>query len=164
MDPMLSKRTNKAHAAVPQAAPPSEKIELDAPFENFPADKIAAAVIVGRPYESPSRIASVTDRGGKQVFGDRMQYPQAENVIWSDSAAEEVFARMYQASTVRSRNFRVWIVAQALTPVDSSSAAAQVLAEVRRVHAVFVDPGTRAADGGLIAGNVRVKILATNEF
>jgi hypothetical protein len=121
-------------------------------------------VIARRPYASASGIALATDADGKEVFGNHMQYPESEDIRWTDSAAEEAFARVYEASTVRSRNFRVWIVAQALSPMESSSTAPQVLAEVRKVHTVFVDPGTRTPEGGFTPGNTRTKILTTNDF
>jgi hypothetical protein len=164
MDPDLSKRTSKSHSPAPLAAPPSEKLELDAPKKNSVADKIADAVIAGRPYASPSGMASATARDGEEVFGSPGQYPESDDVRWTDSAAEEVFARVYQASTVRSRNFRVWIVAQALTPADATSGSVRVLAEARKVHTVFVDPGARAPDGGVITANIQTRTLATNEF
>jgi hypothetical protein len=87
-------------------------------------------------------------------------YPDNTNIEWSDAAAEEVFARVYEGSTVRSRNFRVWIVAQALAP----GAAAEVLAEVRTVHTLFADPGERAADGSIVPGKFKTTITSSNEF
>ncbi len=164
MDPKLSKRTNASHLPAPIAAPPTEDLKLDAPKQTLLADKIADAVIAGRPYASPSGMALATDFEGKEVFGNRKQYPEADNVRWTDSAAEEVFARVYQASTVRSRNFRVWIVAQALNPVELTGGSGQVLSEVRKVHTVFVDPGMRLPSGGFDAGKNKTTILSTNEF
>lgn len=160
MDPKLSKRTDKNHATFPLAAPPVVKLELDAPKNDLLADKIADAIIAGRPYASPSEMVTATDPAGEAVFGNRKQYADAEQVQWSDSAAEEVFARVHQAATVRSRNFRVWIVAQAVSPENP----ARVLAEVRKVHTVFVEPGERETDGALIPENLKTRVLFTNEF
>jgi hypothetical protein len=164
MDPILSKRMAREHSPLPLAAPPSEKLELDAPKTNSLADKIADAIIAGRPYASPSGMALAADEQGEAVFGNRKQYPESDDVRWTDSAAEEVFARVYQASTVRSRNFRVWIVAQALGPAEAAAGSARILAEVRKVHTLFVDTGSRATDGGLVPGNIKTRVLSTNEF
>lgn len=164
MDPELSRRTSTSHSPLPAAAPPSQLLKLDAPTNVALADKIANVVIARRPYASAAGIARATDAEGKKVFGNRMQYPDAENIRWTDAAAEEVFARVYQASTVRSRNFRVWIVAQALSPMESQGTSPQILAEVRKVHTVFVDPGARTPEGGLIMGNTKTRILTTNDF
>lgn len=164
MDPELSEQTSRSHLPLPVAAPPSLPLKLDAPHKVALADKIADALIALRPFESASRMALATDDEGREVFGNPNQYPQSGNIRWTDSAAEEVFARVYQASTVRSRNFRVWIVAQALSPVESPATRPQVLAEVRRVHTVFIDPGTRTAEGAVAPVNTRLRILTTNEF
>lgn len=164
MDPILSRRKDPSHADFPLAAPPTEDLKLDAPKTILLADKIADAVIAGRPYASPSGMAVATDPDGKEVFGNRKQYLESDDITWTDSAAEEVFARVYQASTVRSRNFRIWIVAQALNPATSSSGTVEILSEVRKVHTVFADPGTRAPDGALSPGNLKTTILSTNEF
>lgn len=160
MDPKLSSRTSKSHSPLPAAAPPSQLLKLDAPRQTVLADKIADAVINRRPYASPSEISLATTSDGMEVFGNPMQYPETNNVRWTDSAAEEVFARVYQSSTVRSRNFRVWIVAQALSPVDPT----RVLAEVRKVHTVFADSGSRAPDGGLVPGDFKIRVSSSNEF
>ncbi len=160
MDPKLSKRTDNNHANFPLAAPPVVKLELEAPKNELLADKIADAIIAGRPYASPSEMVTATDSAGEAVFGNRKQYAEAEQVQWSDSAAEEIFARVYQAATVRSRNFRVWIVAQTVSPENST----RVLAEVRKVYTVFVEPGERETDGVLIPENLKTRVLFTNEF
>ena len=75
-----------------------------------------------------------------------------------------MFGRVYEASTVRSRNFRLWVVGQAVTPTTSSTVAPQVLAESRKVFTVFADPGERESDGSIDPTKFRVKVLHENDF
>jgi hypothetical protein len=164
MDPMLSARTSSSHSPPPLAAPPWQHITLDAPKISLLADKVADAVIASRPFASPSAMASARDSDGRFVFGNRAQYPQGQNIRWTDAAAEEVFARVYQASSVRSRNFRVWIVAQAIAPMVDMSQNPEILAETRTVHTMFIDPGRRNPDGGTIGSNFRTTIQSSNDF
>lgn len=163
MDPALSRKTDTAHAGAPAMAPPTEPLTLEAPQREILADEIADAVIEGRPYPSPSRIALAKNLEGQEVFGNRDIYPDKDNVQWTDSAAEEVFGRIYQAATVRSRNFRVWIVAQSVTP-NRPTAKTEVLAEVRRIYTVMADPGERKPDGTIIPGNMKTRILTAHDF
>jgi hypothetical protein len=164
MDPELSKRKSNSHSLAPAMAPPTEPLKLDAPRNLVLADEIAEAIMASRPYASPSRMALATDPDGAEVFGNRRQYQDADNVQWTDAAAEEVFGRVYQAATVRSRNFRIWVVAQAVAPVTSSSAVPEVLAEVRKAYTIHADPGVRASDGTIIGSNFKTRILSANEF
>jgi hypothetical protein len=164
MDPALARRLDDAHELTLRMAPPVEPTELGAPSNVMIADRIADAVIASRPYTSPSCLALAKDTDGEAVFGNRNQYPEAENIHWSDAAAEEVFARVYQAATVRSRNFRVWIVAQALNPATGSRPIPQVLAEVRKVVSLHAAPGERAEDGRIRPENFKTRILHVNDF
>jgi hypothetical protein len=83
---------------------------------------------------------------------------------WTDSAAEETFARVFEASTVRSRNFRVWVIGQSVAPAASVSATPEVLAEVRKVFTVFADPGERDSNGLPDPAKFRLRILHENDF
>ena len=160
MDPLLAKRSGGDHLGAPTMAPPVSPLSLSAPTVANEADRIADAIIHSRPYLSTADLAHAKGSDGVAVFGNRDVYPDDTNIEWSDAAAEEVFARVYEGSTVRSRNFRVWIVAQALAP----GAAAEVLAEVRTVHTLFADPGERAADGSIVPGKFKTTITSSNEF
>jgi Tfp pilus assembly protein PilX len=163
MDPKLSKRTSDVFGS--RTAPPVEALNtLSAPTNSREADVIADAIIKGRPYASPSELACVTGSGGEQVFGNSDLYPEQGRIQWSDSAAEEVFGRVFEASTVRSRNFRIWVVAQAVSPTTSSNASPEVLAEVRKAFTVFADPGERRSDGAIDFSKFKVSILHENEF
>ena len=160
MDPLLAKRLGQDHLGAPTMAPPVSPLPLCAPTMANEADRIADGIIHSRPYLSTADLVRAKGIDGVAVFGNRYLYPDNTNIEWSDAAAEEVFARVYEGSTVRSRNFRVWIVAQALGP----GAAAEVLAEVRTVHTLFADPGQRAADGSIVPGKFKITISSSNEF
>ncbi len=164
MDPALSKVTATAHLGAPTMAPPTSPMKLDAPKMTLLADTIADAVVSGRPYGSTSKIALAKDPNGRGVFGNRDLYADSKNVQWTDAAAEEVFSRVYQAATVRSRNFRVWVVAQSVAPAISASAATEILAEVRKVYTLMAAPGERTQDGAIIPGKTNIKILNSHDF
>lgn len=163
MDPVLRKRTSDLHSSATMA-PPVTPLTVSTPTISKEADVIADAVIRGRPYASPAELASVLDSAGRLVFGNRDLLPDGNKVQWSDAAAEEAFARMFESSTVRSRNFRVWVIGQAVAPAANASAATEVLAEVRKSFDIFVDPGERDADGSIDPTRIRVKITHENDF
>lgn len=173
-DPLLASVPNNLnHSGAPLMAPPTTKATLYAPSTSFAteADRIADTIIRSRPFASPAEIANIKDAEGKPVFGNPDLYqtggqlPANTRVQWTDSAAEETFARVYEAATVRSRNFRVWVVGQALAPLPANSTATpQVLAETRRVFNLFADPGTRRADGSIDPKKVRPVIIHERAF
>ncbi|KAB2641956.1 MAG: hypothetical protein DVB25_00075 [Verrucomicrobia bacterium] len=160
------------HQAAPLMAPPPTLTTLYAPSSGTQseADRIADAIVRARPFASPSQLALAKDQDGKPAFGNPGVYrpsihiPNKTRVQWSDAAAEEVFARVYEASTVRSRNFRVWVIGQALAPTASPTAAPQVLAEVRKVFTLFADPGLRNSDGTIDSNKCQTAITHENNF
>ncbi len=160
------------HQAAPLMAPPPTLTTLYAPStgNQSEADCIADAIIRSRPFASPSQLAMVKDPDAKPIFGNPNMYrpgihvPNNTRVQWSDAAAEEVFARMYEASTVRSRNFRVWVVGQALAPTPTANSAPQVLAEVRKVFTLFADPGQRNGDGDINPDQSKCSVIHENSF
>ena len=145
--------------------------EFGAPSSQRIADHMADAILRSRPFASTSEVAHVQNADGEPVFGNRDLYKDAlkisnGNLIqWNDAAAEEVFARVYDASTVRSRHFRVWIVSQAIAPkrADSTSKP-EVLAETRRSFTVFADPGERKPDGSIDRSKAKLSILHERDF
>jgi hypothetical protein len=163
MDPKLTKRTSDTFDGR-MAPPTSSTYTLSAPSKSKEADRIADAIILGRPYASASELACAAGADGIQVFGNSDLYPDKGKIQWSDAAAEEVFGRVYEASTVRSRNFRVWVVGQAISPTLATSSTREVLAEVRRAYTVFSDPGERNTDGSIDPNKSRVTILHENDF
>lgn len=142
--------------------------------ENPQADIIADAIIAHRPYLSPAELAEKvlaprarlgvpasdleTSEDPVPVFGfsaitqesgsTRVRQPE-----WNDSAAEELFARVFNGATVRSRNFKVVVTGQALR--HTRSGELRVLATRSRVYHVFVRP-IRDASGNLVRQNLEI--------
>ncbi len=162
MDPKLSKRTSDTFDG--RMAPAISALTLSAPTVTKQADIIADAIIRGRPYSTPSELACAVGSDGKQVFGNPDLYAEKNTIQWSDSAAEEVFGRVYEASTVRSRNFRVWVVAQSVLPTSSSNTTPEILSEVRKVYTIFADPSQRTNNGNIDPTKYRVTISNENDF
>jgi hypothetical protein len=164
MDSLLANHSSNNHLGAPCMAPPVSSLTLSAPTSSAEADRIADSIIRSRPYHSAADLARAKDSEGCFVFGERAMYAESEHIEWSDAAAEEVFARVYEGSTVRSRNFRVWIVAQALTPSKVVGGTPTVRAVVRKVFTLFADPGERAADGAIIQNHFKTKVTFSNDF
>jgi hypothetical protein len=161
-DPELRRVTNRAHeVSNGRFAPRSQQIELGTPAVERAADRVARAIIASRPFATAADLALARDVDGELVFGNRRLYEAGENLEWSDAAAEEVFGRVHDAATFRSRNFRVWVVGQSIA---GSWESPQVLAESRKVFTVFADPGERNSDGSIIPENTRVRITYENHF
>jgi hypothetical protein len=165
MDPIMSQRTSENHNTSGLMAPPVSPYKLTPSEINIEANRIADAIIEARrtkPFASQSAIAEARDPNGKPVFGNKDLLPNGAKIERTDSAAEEIFARVYESATVRSRNFRIWVVGQALAP--ATAAKPEVLAEVRRAFTVFADPGERAATGTVDPANSKLIILHENDF
>lgn len=160
-DPLLARVTDWNHDTQYALGPQIEPLDLDAPGGDDLASRVADAILLSRPFASRSEMAHATDEDGVQVFGNREMYEESGNILWSDAAAEEVFGRVYEASTVRSRHFRVWVVGQSL---GGTASAPEVLAQYRRVFTVFVDPGERAGDGSLVPEHQRIHVLYESAF
>ena len=122
------------------------------------ADAIADGIIQARPFASPSELAHIRDGNGEPLFGNPQLHAPNDNLQWSDPAAEELFARMYQSSGVRSRNFRVWLVGQAIGPDG------KVTAVERRAVTLFVDPGERSHSGSIQTDEQQVRVLHVRDF
>ena len=164
-DPVLSRQVSTSHSTSSLMAPPKTSIELGTPTENKAGDVIANAIIANRPFASAAELASIEDPSGEKVFGNREMYSLGEKIEWSDSAAEEVYARLYEASTLRSRNFRVWVVGQAIAPLAKGSTADPVvLAESRKVFNLFADPGGRTKDGEINEDTYEPRVTYENDF
>ena len=162
-DPRLVKRTSEKHSTT-TFAPPVSSLQVSAPTQTREADLVAKAIIRGRPFNSPSEIASVLATDEKPVFGNRDILPDSNKVQWSDAGAEEIFARVFESSTVRSRNFRVWVIGQAIAATAPSNPNPEVLSEVRKTFTVFADPGVRNSDGSVDITKFRTKVFHENDF
>ena len=162
-DPRLVKRISEVHDPSTMAAPVLP-LEVSVPTKDQQGDVLADAIIRGRPYSSPSEIASALTDVGQVAFGNRDLLPDGNKVQWSDAAAEEAFDRVYEAATVRSRNFRVWVIGQVIIPTQISNRSPEVLAEVRKVYTIFADPGMRRSDGAVVSTNLKIKTLSERDF
>ena len=170
-DPRLARTNSQTHSSS-TAAPPVTEIEVPSLTQTKQADLLAQAIIRGRPYLSPSEIATSRDENVKVAFGNALLYPEfkvpsKENISslqWSDGAAEEAFARVYNSSTIRSRNFRVWVVGQAVAPTATNNPSPEVLSEVRKAFTVFVDPGERNSNGSIDSSKFKTSIIHENDF
>jgi hypothetical protein len=78
---------------------------------------------------------------------------------WSDAAAEEAFARLFNSGTVRSRNFRVVVSGQAVRKTRSGKTV--VLATRSRMYHVFIRPISRDGVGNITSQKVEI-IYARN--
>ena len=167
MDPKLSQRSSEIHSTPGLMAPPVIPLKLTPQEINDYANQIADAILFARknkPFASPSEIANARGSDGKSVFGNNQLLPNGSKVHLSDSASEECFARIYESATTRSRNFRIWVVAQAISPSNMITDNPEVLAEVRRSFTVFADPGPRKPDGSIDPKKTKLRILHENDF
>lgn len=162
-DPRLVKRTSEIHSAS-TFAPPVSPLEVSTPTQTKQADTLAQSIIRARPFASPSEIASVLNPDGKLLLGNRDLLPDGNKIQWSDAAAEELFGRIYESSTVRSRNFRVWVIGQSIAPTQITNLSPEVLSESRRVFTVFADPGVRKSDGTIDPAKSHTQVINENDF
>ena len=124
------------------------------------ADLFAEAVIQSRPFLSTAQLQTAqvalpsTTTPLVPFFGNPNQWKDATPPTeWNDSGREELYSRLCNLTTVRSRNFRVFITGQSL---DKNGA---VLSTVNKVFQVFVNP-TRSAAGAVQTQHVEVKYEA----
>ena len=91
-------------------------------------------------------LSAIRDSQGRRFFGNPNQYEnstQTPPTEWNDPGREELFAKIYNLATTRSRNFRVFVTGQSL---DKNR---RVLSTVTKVYHVFVKP-TRDPTTGAI--------------
>ena len=121
--------------------PPTSAPAANAPSVSVQqADRFADAVINSRPLLSTSSLSAIRDSQGRPLFGNPNQYEGDYNTNntppteWNDPGREELFAKIYNLATTRSRNFRVFVTGQSL---DKNG---NVLSTVTKVYHVFVNP------------------------
>jgi hypothetical protein len=79
--------------------------------------------------------------------GNSLSSASANVTAWNDQAAEEWFAKIFKLSTVYSRNFRVYVIAQKAT-TNSSGAFIGVGPVVRKYYNLLMrEAGTDKGDG-----------------
>lgn len=125
-------------------------------------DFIADQIIKHRPYlsvsELPEKVLVNREQMGLTPSPNAEQVPlfgfinrptdTSVSPEWSDAASEELFARIFNSGTVRSRNFRIVVTGQTVRVTPSGDT--QILATRSRVYQVFVRPVRRNAGTGII--------------
>ena len=118
------------------------------------ADKFADAVINSRPLLSTAALSAIRDSQGQPFFGNPNQYQNSTQTPpseWNDPGREELFAKIYNLASTRSRNFRVFVTGQSL---DKSG---NILSTVTKVYHVFINPTRDATTGAIQSQQVQIK-------
>lgn len=164
-DPLLSQTTSTNHQTSTLMAQPVVSLKLGAPAYSKIADRVAEAITRSRPFACAADIARAKDATDRPVFGNREVYSQNTRIEWTDSACEELFGRLYEASTLRSRNFRIWVIGQAVyLPEGGDPDDVEVLAESKKAYTVFADPGERGDDGEINTTLYQPRVTHENDF
>jgi len=134
-------------AGVRLTADPGRRPEgaMRAPFAEQTGDLFAEAVERSRPFRSRSELGEIRTADGRAFFGDLAQWrdgsgPEATD----DEGREELFRRIHELTTTRSRNFRVWVVGQ-VRARDGSVEATRA-----KVCHLFLRPEREAGRGSRI--------------
>ncbi|MES2597741.1 MAG: pilus assembly PilX N-terminal domain-containing protein [Verrucomicrobiota bacterium] len=170
-DPRLKRQSTdpEPDTSAPVLMLPATKSRADAQ-----ADVMATAIIQNRPYVTPAEVAekavlspadaATMDKeasllplaANTPVFGYTKRDPSDDRKVvpeWNDAAAEELFARLWNNSSVRSRHFQVVVCGQAIkTDRDGTT---HVTATRSRLFHVFVRP-VRRADGTIERQDVEI--------
>jgi hypothetical protein len=161
-DPRLARVTSWAHdIRTGKLAPTQTLKDLGTPTTKAAADIVADAIILNRPYAAMGELSSIKDLNKKPVFGNPAIYTNEGDIAWTDAAAEELFDRIHDAGTFRSRNFRVWVIGQSITGPESKP---EILAETRKVYTIFADPGERKNDGQIDVSKSKTRVTYENNF
>ncbi|MCW1916732.1 hypothetical protein OJ996_24305 [Luteolibacter sp. GHJ8] len=164
-DPLLSQTTSTNHQTSTMMAQPIAALNLGTPTNTKVADRVAEAIVRSRPFACAADIAKAKDATDRPVFGNREVYAQNTRIEWTDSASEEMFSRLYEASTLRSRNFRVWVVGQAVyLPEGGNMEDVEVLSESKKAFTVFADPGDRDDNEDILETEYQPRVTHENDF
>jgi len=134
--------------------PASLQNSLYPPTVSSQADLFADAVINSRPLLSTSALSAMRDSQSRPFFGNPNQYngsTQTPPTEWNDTGREELFSKIYNLATTRSRNFRVFVTGQSL---DKNG---RVLSTVTKVYHVFVKPNRDSSTGAIQSQQVQIK-------
>lgn len=130
------------------------------------AGLIADAIIAGRPFVSLSQLAELTYAmdhqnarlRGRAVFGNKFNHVPGQRLQRTDRAAEEVFSRVYNGTTVRSRNYRIHVIGQSLE--QTPSGRINVKSTRKKSYRVFVNvEGRNPINGAFDPADVKVETL-----
>jgi hypothetical protein len=113
-------------------------------------DLFAQAVVNSRPLLSPAQLQTISNSIGP-FFGNPKQWTNetasstssASPTEWNDPGREELFSKIFNLTTVRSRNFRVFVTGQSL---DKNG---KVLSTVSKVFQVFLKPTRNTTTGAI---------------
>ncbi len=121
--------------------PSSLKDTLYPPAVSKQGDQFADAVIAARPFLSSAQLSSINLSGTTTpLFGNFAAWSGTQRPTeWTDSAQKEYFAKVFPLTTVRSRNFRVFVTGQSLDKTG------RVLSTVSKVFQVYLAPARDAA-------------------
>jgi hypothetical protein len=135
----------------PRSTPP----RIDPATQDKPADRIADAILSQRPFLSAAELPErLLDDSGEPLLGRSWRSGERDvQPEWNDAAAEEVFARLFNSVTVRSRHFRIVITGQCCRL--SRNGELRVLATRSRSCDVFLEP-VRAADGSILRHEIHL--------
>ena len=118
-----------------------------------------------RPFFAVSQLNDITNSTGtyptNAVFGNRTFGTGVQWVTqWQHAAAEEWFSKIYSLATVRSRNFLVHVIGQAMT--TNTTMAARPLATARRMYQIHAQPVPDSTTG--LTTNVNVQMVRSWAF
>jgi len=88
-----------------------------------------------KPFFSAAELSNLTNAAGEGVFGNATSLAVTD---WNDAGTEEWFSRIHHLSAVRSRNFLIHVIGQAMrtnqssTPISSSRIVVQVYMSPQR--------------------------------
>jgi hypothetical protein len=132
--------------------PPPNGNGLYPPSVSSQADLFADAVTNSRPLLSTAALSAIRDSQGQPFFGNPNQYSnQTQPTEWNDAGREELFSKILNLATTRSRNFRVFVTGQSL---DKSG---NVMSTVTKVYQVFIKPTRDPITGAIQSQQVVIK-------
>jgi hypothetical protein len=126
------------------------------------ADMFADLVIAARnnsPFISTSALATIKTVGGKPFFGNPAVWTSGGPTEWNDAASQEYFAKIFNFTTVRSRNFRVFVTGQIYVPANGSQPE-RVIATANKVYHVFLKPTRDSTTGAITSQNCQITYSA----
>lgn len=135
--------------------PASVPTRLDPSSRDAPADLITDAILRCRPLLSVAELPErLLGEDGEPLLGRNKRASESQVAPeCHDAAAEEVFARLFNGATVRSRHFRIVITGQCCRLTRSGER--RVLATRSRSCDVFLKP-VRAADGSILRHEIHL--------
>lgn len=115
------------------------------------ADLFAEAVVKSRPLLSTAQLQTITNSLGP-FFGNPKQWKDATAPTeWNDAGREELFSKLLNLTTVRSRNFRVFVTGEALDRTG------RVVSTVSKVYQVFLTPSRNPTTGALDSQKIQIR-------